>query len=51
MCIKYKDKKIFICHVYGMDNEYSILAKDNEEAKKILKLKSLILMKTNLVLE
>ena len=36
MCKKYKDKKIFICHVYGMDNEYSILAKDNEEAKKIL---------------
>jgi len=36
MCEKYKNKKIFICHVGGMDNEYSILAKDNEEAKKIL---------------
>lgn len=36
MCKKCKDKKIFICHVYGMDNEYSILAKDDEEAKKIL---------------
>ena len=36
MCDKYKNKKIFICHVCGMDNEYSILAKDDEEAKKIL---------------
>ena len=37
MCEKYKDKKIFICHVCDMDNEeYSILAKDDEEAKKIL---------------
>ena len=36
MCEIYKDKKIFICHVYGMNNEYSILAKDDEEAKKIL---------------
>ena len=36
MCDEYKNKKIFICHVYGMDNEYSILAKDDEEAKKIL---------------
>lgn len=36
MCEKYKNKKIFICHVYGMDNEYSILAKNDEEAKKIL---------------
>lgn len=36
MCEKYKDKKIFICHVYGTNNEYSILAKDDEEAKKIL---------------
>ena len=36
MCVKYKNKKIFICHVYGVDNEYSILAKDDEEAKKIL---------------
>ena len=36
MCEKYKDKKIFICHTYRMDNEYSILAKDDEEAKKIL---------------
>ena len=35
-CKKCKDKKIFICHVYGMDNEYSILAKDNEECKKIM---------------
>ena len=35
-CEKYKDKKIFICHVYGMNNEYSILAKNDEEAKKIL---------------
>ena len=36
-CEKYKDKKIFICHVCDMDNEeYSILAKDDEEAKKIL---------------
>lgn len=31
---KYKNKKIFICHVYGMNNEYSILAKNDEEAKK-----------------
>ena len=36
MCEKYKNKKIFICHVYGMNNEYSILAKNDEEAKKIL---------------
>ena len=36
MCKKYRDKKIFICHVYRMNNEYSILAKDAEEAKKIL---------------
>ena len=36
MCVKYKDKKIFICHVYGINNEYSVLAKDYEEAKKIL---------------
>ena len=36
MCEKYKDKKIFICHVYGMDNEYSILAKDDDECKKIM---------------
>ena len=36
MCEKCKDKKIFICHVYGMNNEYSILAKDNEECKKIM---------------
>ena len=38
MCEKYKDKKIFICHdIYRKDNEeYSILAKDAEEAKKIL---------------
>ena len=36
MCEKYKNKKIFICHVIGMSNEYSILAKDTEEAKKIL---------------
>ena len=36
MCEKSKDKKIFICHVYGMNNEYSILAKDNEECKKIM---------------
>lgn len=35
-CKKCKDKKIFICHVCGMDNEYSILAKDEEKAKKIL---------------
>ena len=35
-CEKCKDKKIFICHVYGMDNEYSILAKDDEECKKIM---------------
>ena len=34
MCEKYKDKKIFICHVYGMNSEYSILAKNDEEAKK-----------------
>ena len=34
MCDKYKNKKIFICHVYGMNNEYSILAKNDEEAKK-----------------
>ena len=33
---KYKNKKIFICHVIGMRNEYSILAKNDEEAKKIL---------------
>ena len=33
---KYKNKKIFICHVYRMNNEYSILAKNDEEAKKIL---------------
>ena len=51
MCKKYNDKKIFICHVIGMNNEYSILAKNDKEAKKILKLKSLILMKMNLVLE
>ena len=36
MCEKCKDKKIFICHVIGMNNEYSILAKNDEEAKKIL---------------
>ena len=30
MCEKYKDKKIFICHTYRMDDEYSILAKDDE---------------------
>ena len=36
MCEKYRDKKIFICHVYRINNEYSILAKDAEEAKKIL---------------
>ena len=39
MCDEYKNKKIFICHVIigiGMYNEYSILAKDDEEAKKIL---------------
>lgn len=36
MCNKYKNKKIFICRVGGMDNEYFILAKDNKEAKKIL---------------
>lgn len=36
MCEKYKNKKIFICHVCGMDNEYSILAKDDEEVKKLL---------------
>ena len=35
-CKKCKDKKIFICHVYGMNREYSILAKNDEEAKKIL---------------
>ena len=33
---KYKNKKIFICHVYGMNNEYSILAKNDEKAKKML---------------
>lgn len=33
---KYKNKKIFICHVYGMNNEYCILAKSDEEAKKML---------------
>ena len=26
MCNKCKNKKIFICHVIGMSNEYSILA-------------------------
>ena len=31
---KYKNKKIFICHVYGINNEYSILAKNDEKAKK-----------------
>ena len=36
MCEKYKNKKIFICRVIGMSNEYSVLAKDTEEAKKIL---------------
>lgn len=36
MCIKYNDKKIFICQVRGINNEYSVLAKDSEEAKKIM---------------
>ena len=36
MCVKYKNKKIFICRVIGINNEYSILAKNDEEAKKIL---------------
>lgn len=36
MYVKYKNKKIFICRVIGMNNEYSILAKNDEEAKKIL---------------
>lgn len=36
MCVKYKNKKIFICRVIGINNEYSVLAKDDEEAKKIL---------------
>lgn len=36
MSEKHKNKKIFICHVYGMDNEYSVLAKNDIEAKKIV---------------
>lgn len=36
MSEKHKNKKIFICHVYGMDNEYSVLAKNDVEAKKIV---------------
>ena len=36
MCEKYKNKKLFICSVKGLDTDYSVLANDSDEAKKMM---------------
>ena len=36
MCDKYKNKKLFICSVGGIDTDYSVLANDSDEAKKMM---------------